>query len=72
MGLDKRKFFWYNYTYQGRLIAIIKLDYEIKSPQERVKLVERILAELDTEPTSSYLEILSNYLVQPMEKQERR
>nr|DAF58860.1 MAG TPA: hypothetical protein [Siphoviridae sp. ctxMM9] len=30
------------------------------------------MAELDTEPTSSYLEILSSYLVQPMEKQERR
>jgi len=53
------------------LIIIIKLDYTIESPEERNKLVEQILAETP-DPSEQYLEILADYLVLCMEKQERR
>ncbi len=50
---------------------MIKLDYTIESPEERKALVEKILAETP-DITPAYLEILANYLVLPLEKQERR
>ena len=50
---------------------IIKLDYTIDSPEERKKLVEKILEETP-EPSEAYLEILANYLVLCMEKQEKK
>lgn len=50
---------------------MIKLDYTIESPEERKKLVEKILEE-NPEPTPAYLEILANYLILCMEKQERK
>lgn len=54
-----------------RTIAIIKLDYTIESPEERLKLVNQILEETP-DPSEQYLEILSDYLVLCMEKQEKR
>lgn len=51
----------------------MKLDYTIESPEERKKLVEQILAETPAEALSStYLEIMADYLVFCMEKQERK
>ena len=50
---------------------MIKLDYTIQSPEERKQLVEQILAE-NPEPNEAYLEILANYLVLCMEKQEKK
>lgn len=53
------------------LIGIIKLDYTIESPEERLKLVNQILAETP-DPSEQYLEILGDYLVLCMEKQEKK
>ena len=49
----------------------IKLDYTLQTPEERKELVEKILAETP-EPSDRYLEILADYLVLAMEKQERK
>lgn len=49
----------------------IKLDYTLQSPQERKQLVEKILQEIP-EPNERYLEILADYLVLAMEKQEKK
>ena len=52
---------------------IIKLDYTLESPEERQQLVEKILAETNPDAiTPSYLEILANYLILCMEKQEKK
>ena len=48
-----------------------KLDYTITSPEERKALVEKILEENPT-PPESYLEILADYLVFCMEKEEKK
>lgn len=50
---------------------MIKLDYTINSPEERKALVEKILEE-NPNPSPAYLEILADYLVLCMEKQERK
>jgi hypothetical protein len=50
---------------------LLKLDYTLNSPEERKELVEKILAE-NPNPTPQYLEILADYLVLCMEKQERK
>lgn len=50
---------------------MIKLDYTIESPEERKKIVEQILAE-NPAPNPAYLEILTDYLVLCMEKQEKK
>ena len=50
---------------------MIKLDYTIESPEERNELVKKILEE-NPEPNEAYLEILANYLVLCMEKQEKK
>lgn len=50
---------------------MIKLDYTIESPEERKKLVEKIIEE-NPNLTPKYLEVLADYLVLCMEKQERR
>lgn len=50
---------------------MIKLDYTIESPEERKALVEQIIAE-EPNLTPSYLEILADYLVLCMEKQEKK
>ena len=49
-----------------------KLDYSLQTPEERNELVKKILDEMDEEPTPQYLEILADYLVLAMEKQERK
>ena len=50
---------------------VTKLDYTIESPEERKKLVEQIIAETP-DITPQYLEVLADYLVLCMEKQERK
>lgn len=50
---------------------MIKLDYTLQSPEERKALVEKIIEE-NPNLTPSYLEILADYLVLCMEKQERK
>lgn len=49
----------------------LHLDYSIESPEERVALVEQIIQEAEN-LTPGYLEILADYLVLCMEKQERK
>ena len=59
----------------GRWSLIIKLDYTLETPEERNKLVEEILRDLEQNqitPTPQYLESLANYLILSVEKQERR
>ena len=51
---------------------MIKLDYSLETPEERNQLVQKILAEMDDEPSEKYLEILADYLILCMEKQERK
>ena len=50
---------------------MIKLDYSLNTPEERKELVDKILAE-DPNPTKAYLEILADYLVFCMEKEEKK
>ena len=50
---------------------MIKLDYSLETPEERKALVEQILNEVK-DPSPKYLEILADYLILCMEKQERR
>ena len=50
---------------------MIKLDYTLESPEERKLVVQQILEETP-EPTPHYLEILADYLILCMEKQERK
>lgn len=52
-------------------MLITKLDYTIDSPEERKKIVEQILAETP-DPSPKYLEILADYLVLCLEKQEKK
>ena len=50
---------------------MIKLDYSLQTPEERNELVQRILDE-NPDPNPRYLEILADYLVLCMEKQEKK
>lgn len=50
---------------------MIKLDYSLQTPEERNELVKKILEE-NPEPNEKYLEILADYLVLCMEKQEKK
>ena len=50
---------------------MIKLDYTLQSPEERNQLVQCILDE-NPNPSPKYLEILADYLVLCMEKQEKK
>lgn len=50
---------------------MIKLDYSLETPEERNKLVEKILED-NPEPNERYLEILADYLILCMEKQEKK
>ena len=49
----------------------MKLDYTLQTPEERVKLVEEVLKE-NPEPSENYMEILADYLILCMEKQEKK
>ena len=54
---------------------MIKLDYSLETPEERNELVKKILQEFEEQgiqPNERYLEILANYLVFCMEKQEKK
>lgn len=51
--------------------GLTKLDYTIEDPIERNKIVQQILEE-NPEPNEKYLEILADYLVLCMEKQEKK
>ena len=50
---------------------MIKLDYSLNTPEERLELVKKILEE-NPNPNSYYLEILADYLVFCMEKEEKK
>ena len=50
---------------------MIKLDYTIESPEERNQLVEKIIEE-NPDITPAYMEVLADYLILCMEKQERK
>ena len=50
---------------------MIKLDYTLNSPQERLELVNKILEE-NPNPDARYLEILGDYLIFCMEKEEKK
>ena len=50
-----------------------KLDYTLETPQERNKLVKLIIAETPPEQlTNRYLEILTDYIIFAMDKEERK
>ena len=50
---------------------MIKLDYSLQTPEERNALVEQILEE-NPDVSDAYLEVLADYLVLCMEKQEKK
>ena len=50
---------------------MIKLDYTLTSPKERNELVKHILEE-NPNPGEKYLEILADYLIFAMEKEEKK
>lgn len=50
---------------------LIKLDYNLNTPAERLELVNKIIAE-EPNLNSQYLEILANYLIFCMEKEEKK
>ena len=52
---------------------IKKLDYTLKTAEERKKLVEQIIAETPpSQLTDNYIEILSNYIIFAMDKNEKK
>lgn len=50
---------------------VLKLDYTIEDPQERNELVQKIIAETP-DINDRYLEILGDYLMNGIEKQDRK
>lgn len=50
---------------------MLKLDYTLQTPEERKELVEKILAD-NPDPGDRYCEILADYLILCMEKQEKK
>lgn len=50
---------------------MLKLDYSLQTPEERNALVQKYLEE-NPHPPAAYLEVLADYLVLCMEKQERK
>ena len=52
---------------------VIRLDYSIEDPEERVKLVEKIIENTpQSKLTNRYLEILANYIIFAMSKKEKK
>ena len=52
---------------------MIKLDYSLESPEERKTYVEKILTENpELNNNEKYLEILADYMIMCMEKQEKK
>jgi hypothetical protein len=53
--------------------TVIKLDYTLTSPTERNELVKKIVAQTPPEKlTNRYLEILADYIIFAMDKEERK
>ena len=53
--------------------TVIRLDYKLETPAERNELVKKIVNETPPEKlTSRYLEILADYIIFAMDKEERR
>lgn len=53
--------------------APLKLDYFLQTPEERNKLVKKIVAQTPPEKlTNRYLEILTDYIIFAMDKEERK
>lgn len=51
----------------------LKLDYHIESPEERTELVKKIVEQTPPEKlTNRYLEILADYIIFAMSKEERK
>ena len=51
----------------------LRLDYYIESPEERNELVKKIIAQTPPEKlTNKYLEILADYIIFAMTKEERK
>lgn len=50
---------------------MIKLDYTLQSPEERIQLVKQVIDEA-TFITDKYLEILSDYIIFAMDKEEKK
>ena len=50
---------------------MIKLDYSLQTPEERNELVKQILSE-NPNPSEKYIEVLTDYLILCMEKQEKK
>lgn len=52
---------------------VLRLDYSIEDPKERVKLVEKIVNTTPPEQLNNrYLEILANYIIFAMDKKEKK
>ena len=55
------------------LDTVIRLDYKLETPAERNELVKKIVNETPPEKlTPRYLEILADYIIFAMDKEERR
>ena len=52
---------------------VIRLDYSIQDPEQRVELVNRIVENTPSEKlTNRYLQILANYIIFAMDKKEKK
>ena len=52
---------------------MLKLDYSLETPEERNKLVADIIEGMDEDDLNpGYLEVLADYLILCMEKQEKK
>lgn len=69
--MTKKNFFVRIYICEMEVDSLIKLDYTLETPEERNELVKKILEE-NPDPGEKYLEILADYLILCMEKQERK
>ena len=50
---------------------MVKLDYNLKTPEERCALVEKIIAEAPR-INDRYMEILSDYILDALPKEEKK
>ena len=58
---------------EENIVPATKLDYKLESPQERNELVKKIIDETPPERlTQRYLEILTDYIIFAMDKEERK
>lgn len=59
--------------YEENIEEHLKLDYKLESPVERTELVRKIIEQTPpAQLTNRYLEILSDYIIFAMDKQERK